>query len=377
MQTTDDQQPGTPVDALVDVPVLDLPPEPALDLDLVRAQYHPDSTYLNTAAFGVLPARAADAVRIAVDTMAAGRPLDALFADVEEARASFGRIVGAPVGRVAAGASVAVYGGLVAASLPPGAEVLTAESDFSSTVNPFHVRGDLKVRVVPLDEIAESVGPDTALVAVSAVQSADGRVADLAALREATRAHGARLYIDASQAAGWLPPQELDADYLSAVAYKWLGCPRGTAFFVGPEDPDELRPVFGGYVSGEIPMDSCYGPVTEPARSGRRFDVAPSLLSYTAARQSLALVEEVGTDAVRAHDLALADRFRAGLADLGHAPVPSPGSPIVAVPQLGAKQAQLRADGFEVANRAGNLRAAFHLYNTTEDVDLLLAALSH
>ncbi|MEU6389876.1 aminotransferase class V-fold PLP-dependent enzyme [Streptomyces sp. NPDC046939] len=375
MQTTDettrDQQP--------DVPALDLPPEPALDLDLVRAQYHPDATYLNTAGFGVLPARAADAVRIAVDTMAAGRPLDALFADVEEARASFARIAGVPVARVAAGASVAVYGGLVAASLPPGAEVLTAENDFSSTVNPFHVRGDLRVRVVPLDTLAESVRPGTALVAVSAAQSADGRVADLAALREATRAHGARLYVDASQAAGWYPLDEhaADADYVSAVAYKWLSCPRGTAFFVGPEDPDELRPVFGGYVSGEVPMDSCYGPVTEPARSGRRFDEAPSLLAYTAARQSLALIEELGTAAVRAHDLALADRFRTGLAALGHTPVPSPGSPIVSVPRLGAKAAEMRADGIEVADRAGHLRAAFHLYNTPEDVDRLLAALSH
>ncbi|MFI0236915.1 aminotransferase class V-fold PLP-dependent enzyme [Streptomyces sp. NPDC016845] len=371
MQTTDDHQPG--------VPALDLPPEPALalDLDLVRAQYHPDSTYLNTAGSGVLPARAADAVRIAVDTMAAGRPLDALFADVEAARASFARIAGAPVAQVAAGASVAVYGGLVAASLPPGAEVLTAENDFSSTVNPFHVRGDLRVRIVPLDALAGSVGPDTALVAVSAVQSADGRVADLAALREATRAHGARLYVDASQAAGWLPLQAADADYVCAVGYKWLSCPRGTAFFVGPEDPDALRPVFGGYVSGEIPMDSCYGPVTRPARSGRRFDEAPSLLAYTAARQSLALIEELGPDAVRAHDLALADRFRAGLAALGHQPVPSPGSPIVSVPRLGHRQAELRTDGIEVAARAGNLRAAFHLYNTPEDVDRLLTALSH
>ncbi|MFI7387691.1 aminotransferase class V-fold PLP-dependent enzyme [Streptomyces sp. NPDC049813] len=351
-------------------------PAPALDLDLVRAQYHPDGTYLNTASAGVLPARAADAVRIAVDTMAAGRPLDALAADVGEARASFARIAGVPVARVATGGSVAVYGGLVAASLPAGAEVLTAEGDFSSTVNPFHARGDLRVRAVPLDTLAASVRPGTALVAVSAVQSADGRVADLAALRAATRAHSARLYLDASQAVGWLPLDPAEADYVSAVGYKWLGCPRGTAFFAGPEDPDELRPVFGGYVSGERPADSCYGPVTVPARSGRRFDEAPSLLAYTAARQSLALIEELGPAAVRAHDLALADRFRAGLAGLGLDPLPSPGSPIVAVPGLGGRQPELRAAGIETADRAGSLRAAFHLHNTAADVDRLLDALA-
>ncbi|GAA2289439.1 aminotransferase class V-fold PLP-dependent enzyme [Streptomyces kunmingensis] len=354
------------------------PAAPALDLDVVRAQYAPATTYLNTASSGLLPARAADAMRIAIDTMAQGRSVDSLFADVEEARAAFARIAGVPVARVATGASVAVYTGLIAASLPEGAEVLTAEGEFSSTINPFHVRGDLKVRTVPLDALAEAVRPGTALVAVSAAQSADGRVADLAAVRAATRAHGARLYVDASQAAGWSPLEEYaaDADYVAAVAFKWLTCPRGTVFFVGPADPDELTPVFGGWVAGEKPWDSCYGPVTELARSARRFDESPGLIAYTGARQSLALIEELGPAAVRAHDLALADRFRAGLACLGQEPLPAPGSPIVSVPEIGARQAELRASGIEVSNRAGNLRASFHLYNTAADVDRLLDALA-
>ena len=72
-------------------------------------------------------------------------------------------------------------------------------------VNPFHMRGDLKVRTAPLERLAEAVRPGTALVAVSAVQSADGRIADLAAIREAARAHGARTLVDVSQGAGWYP----------------------------------------------------------------------------------------------------------------------------------------------------------------------------
>ncbi|MEV3856540.1 aminotransferase class V-fold PLP-dependent enzyme [Streptomyces sp. NPDC050095] len=354
------------------------PVAPALNLDLVRAQYTPAVTYLNTAGSGLLPARATAAMRAAIDAMAEGRSIDSLFADTEEARAAFARIAGVPVARVATGGSVAVYTGLIAASLPEGAEVLTAEGEFSSTINPFHVRGDLKVRTVPLEALTESVRPGTALVAVSAAQSADGRVADLAALRAVTREHGARLYVDASQAAGWfdLAAHAAAADYVASVAFKWLTCPRGATFFVGPEDPRELTPVFGGWVAGEKPWDSCYGPVTELARSARRFDETPSLISYTGARQSLALVEELGTDAIRAHDLALADRFRTGLAAIGHEPVPAPGSPIVSVPQLGVRQPELRAQGIELSNRAGNLRASFHFYNTTEDVDRLLDALS-
>ncbi|NEB80692.1 aminotransferase class V-fold PLP-dependent enzyme [Streptomyces sp. SID14478] len=349
-----------------------------LDLGLVRAQYTPATTYLNTASSGLLPLRAADAMRAALTGMAEGRPTDSLFTDVEEARAAFARIAGVPVTRVATGASVAVYTALIAASLPEGAEVLTAEGEFSSTVNPFHLRADLKVRTVPLEALAESVRPGTALVAVSAAQSADGRVVDLTELRAVTRAHGARLYVDASQAVGWFPltGHAAAADYVASVAFKWLTCPRGAVFFVGPEDPAELTPVFGGWVAGERPWDSCYGPVTELARSARRFDETPSLLSYTGARQSLALIEELGPRAIQAHDLALADRFRAGLASLGHEPIPAPGSPIVSVPELGARQPELHAQGLELSNRAGNLRASFHLYNTPEDVDRLLDALS-
>ncbi|MEU1043177.1 aminotransferase class V-fold PLP-dependent enzyme [Streptomyces sp. NPDC005907] len=342
---------------------------------LVRAEFAPKNTYLNTASTGLLPVRAVDAVRAGVESVAAGRPQD-MFADVEASRAAFARLAGVPGSRVAAGGSVAVYTGLIAASLPAGAEVLTAEADFTSVVNPFHVRGDLKVRAVPLERIAESVRPGTALVAVSAAQSADGRVADLVAIREAARTHGARTYVDVSQAAGWLPIDADAYDFVSSVAFKWLLCPRGVAFLVVPEDFGGLTPVFAGWVAGERPWDSCYGPVEELAHSARRFDESPSLFSYAGARHSLALIGELGVDAVRAHDLALADRFRAGLDRLGHAPVPAPGSPIVSVPRLGHRQPELSRAGVEVSDRAGNLRAAFHLYNTPADVDRLLDVLA-
>jgi selenocysteine lyase/cysteine desulfurase len=343
---------------------------------LVRAEFAPKNTFLNTASSGLLPARTVTALQEAALIRAEGRPLDPLFQDVEAARAAFARLAGVPVARVAAGASVSTHSGLVAASLPPGAEVLTAEDDFTSVVNPFHTRGDLKVRIVPLERLAESVRPGTALVAVSAAQSADGRIADLPALRAAAREHGARTYVDFSQAAGWLAVDARSYDYTVCTTFKWLLGPHGAAFLVVPEDFGDLRPVLAGWVAGENPWDSCYGPVAELAHSARRFDVSPALFTYTGTRRSLELLEELGVDAVRAHDLALADRFRAGLAGLGHEPLPAPGSAIVSVPGLGGRQPELSAAGIEVSNRAGNLRASFHLYNTAADVDRLLDALS-
>jgi len=343
---------------------------------LVRAEFTPKTTFLNTASNALLPARTVAALDRAARLRAEGGALDPLYADVEACRAAYARLAGVPVERVAAGASVALFTSLVAASLPPGAEVLTAEDDFTSVLNPFHARGDLKVRAVPLEQIAEAVRPGTALVAVSAAQSADGRIADLDALREAARQHGARTYVDFSQAAGWLPVDGDAFDYSVTITFKWLLGPHGAAFLVVPEDFGDLMPVQAGWVAGERPWESCYGPVADLARSARRFDSSPALFTYAGLRASLTLVEEIGIDTVRAHDLALADRFRAGLAELGHEPVPSPGSPIVSVPGLGRLQPELAEKGIAVSDRAGNLRASFHLYNTAADVDRLLDALS-
>ncbi|MDI9834036.1 aminotransferase class V-fold PLP-dependent enzyme [Streptomyces sp. KAU_LT] len=343
---------------------------------LVRAEFAPKNVYLNTASNGLLPARTVAALDRAARMRADGVALGSLYEDVEAVRASFARLAGVPVERVALGGSVAEYGALVAASLPEGAEVLTAEADFASLVNPFHMRGDLKVRSVPLERLAESVRPDTALVAVSSAQSADGRIADLAAVRRAARAHGARTYVDASQSLGWLPLDAAEDDFTAAVAFKWVLGPHGVAFFVAPEDFGGLTPLLAGWIAGEVPWESCYGPVQELAGSARRFDISPSLFGLAGLRASLELVEQLGVDAIQAHDLELADRFRAGLARLGHTPVPAPGSAIVSVPGLGSRQGDLSRAGIEVSDRAGHLRAAFHLYNTAGDVDRLLDALS-
>ncbi|MEU2715761.1 aminotransferase class V-fold PLP-dependent enzyme [Streptomyces sp. NPDC007205] len=343
---------------------------------IVRAEFAPKSTYLNTASNSLLPARTVAALHEAALLRAEGRPLTPLYEDVEACRAGYARLAGVPATRVAAGASVAAHTGVIAASLPAGAEVLTAEDDFTSVLNPFHVRGDLKVRTVPLERIAESVRPGTALVAVSAAQSADGRLADLAALREAARAHGARTYVDFSQSAGWLPMDADAYDFTATVSFKWLLGPHGAAFLTVPEDFGGLSPVLAGWVAAEKPWDSCYGPVAELAHSARRFDLTHALFTFAGLRRSLELIEELGVAAVHAHDVSLADRFRAGLAGLGHEPVAAPGSAIVSVPELGSRQPGLSEEGIEVSNRAGNLRASFHLFNTPADVDRLLDVLA-
>lgn len=347
----------------------------------VRAEYVPrTAVYLNTASAGIGPRSAADALRAATGAWADGT---ATFADSEaavaRARATYARLTGVTADRVAVGATVTTHVGMIAAALPAGAEVVVAEGDFSSVVNPFASRPDITLRTVPLDGVADAVRPGTGLVAVSSVQSADGRVADLASVREAARRHGSRVLVDATQSVGWLPLDADGYDYLVCGAYKWLLCPRGVSFLTVREGAEDgVSPHFAGWFAAEDPWGECYGPVRELARSARRFDVAPPFLPYIAGAESLALVERLGVTAVHDHDLALAERFRAGVADLGHKAVPPGAAPsaVVSVPGLAEAVPALGAAGIQVAARAGHLRASFHLYNTGADVDRLLGALA-
>ncbi|MFF4605649.1 aminotransferase class V-fold PLP-dependent enzyme [Streptomyces sp. NPDC001339] len=366
------------------------------------AEFAPETTYLNSASSGLLPRRSAAALRAAIDESTSyGTMGRDYFAAATASRAAFARLLGLPAERVAIGSSVAVRSALIAASLPPGAEVLAPEGDFSSLLNPFGAHPGVTLRTVPLEALADAVGPGTALVAFSAVQSLDGRIADLAAVREAARAHGARTFVDATQAAGWLPLRAADFDYLVAGAYKWLMCPRGATFLAfggahgtdadgtdgggtdaggtdgggtGGEGPHWPAPLHAGWAAGEDPGASNYGLIT-PAAGARRFDEPPVFLSYAGAEASLALVEELGVAAVHDHNTALAAYYREGLAERGLTPRPAPGSAIVSTPGLVDAADRLAEAGVQVSVRGGLLRAAFHLYNSTADVDRLLALL--
>jgi selenocysteine lyase/cysteine desulfurase len=257
-------------------------------------------------------------------------------------------------------------------TLPDGARVVVPEVEFTSNLFPWMVHADRKVEVatVPLERLVDSIDERTTLVAVSAVQSATGEVADLDVIVEAARAHGALVSVDATQAVGWLPVDASQVDFLACHAYKWLMAPRGSAFLtVRPERLDTLRPLAAGWTAGEVVSGTYYGPPLRLASSARRLDTSPAWFSWVAATESLRVVEELGVEQIRHHDVALANRFREGL---GLVPADSA---IAAVDVPGAEERLARA-GILAAVRAGSLRASFHVYNTEADVDAALDALT-
>src|SRR4030095_16556846 len=148
---------------------------------------------------------------------------------VGRARRRFASLVEVPPDRVAVGNQVSTFTGLVAAALPDGARVLAAEEDFTSVLFPFMAHADRGVRVetVPLNRLLDAIRPGVNLVAVSAVQSADGRVVPggLDGLTTAAADRAWLTYVDATQAVGWRPFDAGRFDFVSCAAYKWLMSP--------------------------------------------------------------------------------------------------------------------------------------------------------
>jgi selenocysteine lyase/cysteine desulfurase len=333
----------------------------------VADEFAAERPYLDTATLGLPPRRTLEALQVALDAWRAGRTDARAFDDaVASSRADYARLVGVDPSWVATGAQVSSFIGLVAASLPSGSEVLTATGDFTSVLFPFlaQTSAGVTVREVPLERLADEVRPATSLVAVSAVQSADGRLADLDALVAACEATGTRTLVDTTQAVGWLPVDASRFSYTTGGGYKWLLAPRGTAFLtVQPDLIDQLRPVAAGWYAGEDRWDSIYGSPLRLADDARRFDVSPAWFSWVGQATSLGLLREVGVPALHAHATRLADRFCAAV-DL-----PFDGSAIVsaaaddAVPQL------LERADIAASVRAGRLRLSFHVSTGEEDVD--------
>ena len=343
------------------------------DVEAARAEFDSQVVYLNTATVGLPLRRSWLALQAAQDAWRAGRADPVAYDEpLTAARSAYSRLVQVQPTDVAVGSQVSVFAGFVATSVPDGSEILTATGDFTSILFPFAVQAHrgVRVREVPLTELAGAVTPSTSLVAVSAVQSADGRLADLDALVAACAATDTRVLLDTTQAVGWLPVDASRFAYTVCGGYKWLLSPRGTAYLtIQPALLDEVVPQAAGWYAGAEPWSSIYGLPLRLAHDARRFDVSPAWHAWVAAGPTLELLAELGAPALHAHSLGLADRFRTGL-DL-----PPGDSAIVSLEVDDSAAAALQSASVIGSMRAGRLRLSFHLSTSEDDVDVAVDAL--
>ncbi len=329
--------------------------------------------YLNTASFGIPCPQTVAATREVMDAWErGGLTFGSWFAETQRARESIARLFAVTEDRVALGTSTAAMLGSIAANLPDGARVLAPENEHNSNLIPYlnQAHRGVTVTLVPLSRLADRVDATTTLVSCSAVQSLTGEVADIDAIRQATRDRGALFCLDGSQACGWLPLSGESADVLVCSVYKWLCSPIGGAFLVTRSDiPGQFRPASPGWPASSDPAAAPYGTDVALASTARRFDSAPNLISMIGLRRSVDEIVALGVPRIQEHNLTLTNQLREGLG------MPPSNSAIVTLPMQGAA-AVLAQSGIRATEWRGNLRLSFHVYNSPEDVTRTLEALA-
>ncbi len=332
-----------------------------------RALWEPVEVYCNTASYGLPPRPAWEALQSALADWHGGRTSWEDWArSTERARAVFARLVGVEMSCVAIGSTVSELVGSVVTALPDGARVVVPDIEFTSMLFPLLVQQRLDIRTVPAAQLADAVREGAEAVAFSAVQMSTGEVADHEAIISAADEVGAITLCDATQAVGWLPLEARRFDAVVCAAYKWLMSPRGSAFMTVSERLlEEVVPHSAGWYAGEDVHASYFGPPLRLASSARRLDLSPAWFSWVGTHPALEVIEQVGIDAIHAHNLALANRFRAGIG------LQPSNSAIVCADLPGAAE-RLRSAGIVAAVRGGLLRTSWHLYNDQHDVDRVL-----
>lgn len=146
--------------------------------------------------------------------------------------------------------------------------------------------------------------------------------------------------------------------------------PRGSAFLaVSDRLLERVVPHSAGWYAGEDIHTSYFGPPLRLAGNARRLDVSPAWFSWVGTQPALELIEQIGVPAIQAHDVSLANRFRAGIG------LEPSDSAIVCADLPGAYERLERA-GIVAAVRGGLLRTSWHLYNDDADVDRVLEVIT-
>jgi L-cysteine/cystine lyase len=201
---------------------------------------------------------------------------------------------------------------LGALELRPGDEVLTSDEEHPGLLTPLAAarRRGIRVRVVPVDALADAISPRTRLIACSHVTWRTGCVVDA----EGLRASGRPLLLDGAQALGAIPVDvaALGCDFYAASGQKWLCGPDGIGYlWVNPDRAAALWPASPAYSSLVDPhgpldlklhpdarqFDSGWTPRSLAAAALAALDVVLPLSPATAIRRAADLatrLEEAG-----------------------------------------------------------------------------------
>lgn len=295
--------------------------------------------------------------------------------------------------------------GLGPETFGPGDEIVLSIMEHHSNIVPWHFHRERNGAVLKwvyvredgsfdLDAFEAALTDRTKLVAITHMSNVLGTVVPVKEICRIAHERGIKVLVDGSQAAVHMPVdvRDIDCDFYVFTGHKVYG-PTGIGVLYGKMDAlKAMRPFCGG---GEMIAD-----VTEDAISyanpPHRFEAGtPPIVQAIGLGAALTYMESVGRARIARHEAALLDYATERLSALNSLRIfgraPGKGA-IIAFEMEGAHAHDVATiiDRSGVAVRAGThcaqpllarygvtstCRASFGLYNTFEEVDVLVEAL--
>ncbi|MCA6226939.1 MAG: cysteine desulfurase [Phenylobacterium sp.] len=327
----------------------------------------------------------------------------------ENARKKIGAFIGAPETEIVftRGATEALN--LVAAGLgrdlSEGDEVVLTEMEHHANIVPWHFLREQKgvvLRFAPLlpdgaldmEALEGLISPRTRVVSVVHMSNVLGTVNPVRRIAALARAAGAVMVVDACQSVvhARLDVRDLDADFVAFSGHKLYG-PTGIGVLWGRADRLAALPPWQG--GGEMIDRVDFDRITY-AEPPLRFEAGtPPIVEAVGLGAAVDWLSSLDRDAIHAHEAALYERAREGVASINGLRILGEAEGKGAVLSFTLEGAHAHdiaqlLDRYGVAVRAGthcaeplmrrlgvssSVRASFALYNTAQEVDAFLEAL--
>ena len=362
-----------------------------------------DCVYLNQASLGLIGQPAVQSMHAFLDNTA--RHGNLRMTDEEEVgffeslRQRGARLLNCHADQLAVTASASeLLGQLPFLMRPPaGSSIVAVATDFPAVTRPWiRYAAEVACSLRFVDDIAtenltdrliESIDSHTTVVAVSAVQFSTGSMVDVPRLREACARAGARLVVDATQAAGLLKvdSQLWQADAVVTSGYKWLGGHGGVALSAVSSGLLEQDPPLAGWFGTNSPFDFEATSVHFAADARRFTQSTMSYVSMAGLATALDHLMSLREGRLEAHSRQLSRRLIQGAQAHGWTPFrasedasASPHIVSLAHSEVGVERAlvALRRNRIVCGVRNGRMRISLAPYNNSVDVDALIDVLA-
>ena len=284
-----------------------------------------------------------------------------------------------------------------------GDEIIVSQMEHHSNIVPWQLlqnRRGTKLKVIPfdkkgelrIDELDKLITPKTKLIAITQVSNALGTVNPIKEIIEKAHAHGVAVLVDGAQSVPHfkIDVQDLDADFFVFSGHK-IYAPTGIGVLYGKEAwLDKMPPYQGG---GEMIEKVTFEKTTFNHLPFKFEAGTPDFIGSTALAEALRYIENIGLENIAAHEQELVAytvkklseieniRFigepkqRSGLVsflvdDIHPYDMGSILDKLGIAVRTGHHCAQPVMDAFGIE---GTVRASFALYNTKEEIDMLVA----